>query len=168
MGRVGRAHARPAAALVGATILGACSFGSGNGETTAPTVAGEITDEAITLDQPTAPATVWLELTNAGDERCELVIVLPTESVENLRTEDARVQIDLDPTTDEPYPMEAYVEVNGEPIAQQDFIVALRPGDSVRMQLALEGTPENGERVILCNGPGDYQAGRWVMLSFER
>jgi uncharacterized cupredoxin-like copper-binding protein len=74
---------------------------------------------------------------------------------------------------DEAYPMDAYVEIDGRPATGDDPVRAGRhavvePGETARVQLALTGMPEREERVIVCNGPGDYEAGRYTVLRFDR
>jgi hypothetical protein len=34
--------------------------------------------------------------------------------------------------------------------------------------MALEGAPKTDDRIILCNGVGDYSAGRYAALRFQR
>jgi hypothetical protein len=34
--------------------------------------------------------------------------------------------------------------------------------------MALEGTPKTEDRIILCNGAGDYEHGRYAVLRFDR
>jgi hypothetical protein len=75
-----------------------------------------------------------------------------------------------DPTI--PYPMGASVELNGERAAglmsEQDWATVVNPGHRIRLQLALKGAPDEEERVVICNGVGDYEAGRYAVIAFER
>ncbi|MBA2556139.1 MAG: hypothetical protein H0V12_02145 [Chloroflexi bacterium] len=143
-----------------------------------PAIAGQIDDNAIRLEQPRAGASVSLHLENVGNEPCMFVAVLTEMAPEALAVEDGRVVLDISGDTSAPDPMEAGIEVNGERVGgeppddpEQELEAAhtlLRPGDVARVQLALVGTPEQGERIILCNGPGDHAAGRYAVLPFER
>jgi hypothetical protein len=45
---------------------------------------------------------------------------------------------------------------------------SVQPGDVARLQVAFEGTPRADNLVILCNGAGQYAAGRRAMLAFDR
>jgi hypothetical protein len=45
---------------------------------------------------------------------------------------------------------------------------SVQPGDVARLQVAFEGTPGADNLVILCNGAGQYAAGRRAMLAFDR
>jgi hypothetical protein len=46
---------------------------------------------------------------------------------------------------------------------------AVRPGDVARFQAAFDSTtPRTDERVIFCNGEGQYAAGRRAVLTFDR
>ena len=73
-------------------------------------------------------------------------------------------------------PMEAYVELNGKPVERGDgglltdqgWITRIDPGDVVMLDVGLEGTPDRADRIVVCNGPGDYEAGRYAVLAFDR
>jgi len=45
---------------------------------------------------------------------------------------------------------------------------SVQPGDVARLQVAFEGTPRTDNLVILCNGAGQYAAGRRAGLAFDR
>lgn len=132
-------------------------------------VTGEIRDDAIDLSVDSAHHSIWLELTNAGTTPCEVSAVL-TDSPDEMPVVGGRA--DLGSATDpeaERYPMLGYIEVDGVPAAHEgDLAVTVPPGSVARMQLAFTGIPDRGERVILCNGPGDYEAGRYAVLRFNR
>ena len=49
-----------------------------------------------------------------------------------------------------------------------EFPGAVEPGAELPLELALEGTPKTEDRIILCNGVGDYQHGRYAVLRFDR
>jgi hypothetical protein len=132
-------------------------------------VIGEIRDDAIALEVDTAHHSVWLELTNAGTTPCEISVVL-TDTPHDMPVVDRRA--DLGSATDpeaERYPMLGYTEVDGVQAAGEgDLSVTVPPGSVARMQFGSTDIPDNGERVILCNGPGDYEAGRYAVLRFNR
>lgn len=132
-------------------------------------LTGEIRDDAIGLKVATAHHSVWLELTNAGTIPCELTAVL-TGHPHEMPVANGRA--DLGSATDpeaERYPMLGYTEVDGvQAAAEGDLAVTVPPGSVARMQLGFKGIPDHGERVILCNGPGDYEAGRYAVLRFNR
>ena len=45
---------------------------------------------------------------------------------------------------------------------------AVHPGDVARLQVAFDATPRTDDRVIFCNGAGEYASGRRAALPFER
>jgi hypothetical protein len=148
-------------------LLGGCgSFGSG------PTIGGEIDDHEIRLERPSGPPSVWLELENVGSQPCAFVPLLASMPAESLPVSGGEVVIDMSGDPNIPYPMEAHVELNGERaeglIGEEDWATVVNPGDRIRLQLALKGTPDEGERVVICNGAGDYEAGRYAVIAFER
>ena len=49
-----------------------------------------------------------------------------------------------------------------------EFPRSLGPGELQALDLALEGTPSTEDRVIFCNGPGEYEQGRYATLRFDR
>lgn len=57
------------------------------------------------------------------------------------------------------------MEVNGQPTGHPGVATLIQPGDVALMQLAFSGTPQ-GEAVIVCNGPGEYEAGRYAILAY--
>jgi hypothetical protein len=137
------------------------------------TITGEIRDDSIVLVQDSGPQSVWLELSNVGDEPCDLVVIRTELIPEALPLDGERVMLSMSGNPeDEAYPMDAYVEIDGQPAGVEDPVRAGRqavvePGRTVRVQLVLTAMPEE-ERVIVCNGPGDYEAGRYAVLPFDR
>ena len=138
------------------------------------TISGEIRDDAIVLAQPSGPQSVWLELSNVGAVPCDLAVVRTELAPDSLPLEGGRVVLSQSGSPQgEAYPMEAYVEIEGEPATYDDPVregrqALVEPGQTARVQLALTGMPEREERVILCNGAGDYEAGRYAVLRFDR
>jgi hypothetical protein len=132
-------------------------------------VTGEIRDDAIDLTVDSSHHSIWLELNNAGTIPCELGVVL-TDTPHGMPVVDGRA--DLGSATDpeaERYPMLGYTEIDGVVVASEgDLTVTVPPGSVARLQLGFIGIPDRGEMVILCNGPGDYEAGRYAVLRFKR
>ncbi|MGI8791993.1 MAG: hypothetical protein ACR2H3_02260 [Acidimicrobiales bacterium] len=132
-------------------------------------VTGEIRDDAIDLEVDTSHHSIWLELTNAGTIPCELGVVL-TDAPHGMPVVDGRA--DLGSATDpeaERYPMLAYTEIDGVVVPSEgNLTVTVPPGSVARLQLGFIGIPDRGEMVILCNDPGDYEAGRYAVLRFNR
>lgn len=155
---------RVAVATAFSALIAAC--GSSPNEAT----TGEIDDTAIRLSADTAPADAWLDLENVGTKVCPLIAVLASEP-DALPIDGQQVVTALDSGAAEP--IETYVEVNGTPVdrgevTDEGWVTDVAPGDRVRLQIAFEGIPDAGERVVLCNGAGDYAAGRFAVLRFER
>ena len=139
------------------------------------TITGEIDDTEIRLAQDSAPAAVRLELTNVGSNPCELVPMLTVLPPEALPVVDGRVVMTLSGDDDRPAPMEAYVELNGEPVGreggsmtEQGWVTRVNPGDEVMLDIGLKGIPDRSERIVVCNGPGDYESGRYAVVAFDR
>jgi hypothetical protein len=153
-----------------ALLLAACgSIGS------EPTIGGEIDDAEIRLERSSGPPSVWLELENVGAAPCALVPMLAAMPPDALPVGNGRVVMGTSGDPAIPYPLEAYVELNGEPVQRGDgemtdegWVTVVEPGDVVRLQLAFTGVSEVGERLVLCNGVGDYEAGRFAVLDWER
>jgi len=133
------------------------------------TVQGEIRDDALSLVEETAGPTVWIELTNVGTEACELLVVM-SEAPETLPVEGGRVAASLGGEGGHRTLEEMYVEIDGQARGGQEpgESVPVAPGESARLQIAFTGVPEREDRVILCNGEGDYGRGRYAVLEFER
>lgn len=138
------------------------------------TISGEIRDDSIVLAQDSGPQSVWLELSNIGADPCDLVVIRTELSPDGLPLDGGSVILSVSGSPeDEAYPMDAYVEIDGQPAGVEDPVHAgrqavVQPGETARVQLALTGMPEREERVIVCNGPGDYEAGRYAVLRFDR
>jgi hypothetical protein len=138
------------------------------------TITGEIRDDSIVLVQASGPQSVWVELSNVGTQPCDLVVIRTELAPDALPLEGERVILSVSGSPeDEAYPMDAYVEIDGQPAGVEDPVRAGRqaivePGKTARVQLALTGTPDREERVIVCNGPGDYEVGRYAVLRFDR
>ncbi len=153
--------------MVALATLSACTG-------TEATIAGEIRDESIVLAQDSGPQSVWLELANLGAEPCDLLVIRTELRSDALPTDGERVILSMSGAPEgEASPMDAYVEIDGQPAGGADPLRAGRhavvePGQTARVQLALTGMPELEERVIVCNGPGDYEAGRYAVLRFDR
>jgi hypothetical protein len=88
---------------------------------------------------------------------------------------DGRVVMTLSGNEDRPEPMEAYVELNGELVVreggsmtEQGWMTRVNPGDEVMLDIGLEGIPHRSERIVVCNGPRDYAAGRYAVVAFDR
>jgi hypothetical protein len=71
--------------------------------------------------------------------------------------------------------MEAYIELNGEPVERpggemtdRGWVTTVEPGDVVMLDVGLKGVPESERRIVACNAPGDYEAGRYAVLDFDR
>jgi hypothetical protein len=148
--------------------VGAC-------QPTPPTIQGEIDDARIRLGQDRAPAAARVELRNVGAKACDLVPVLSALPEHALPVSDGRVQLSLSGDDDASAPMEAYVELNGEPVERpagdfgdQGWITRVNPGDTVLLDVGLKGVPDAAERFLICNGRGDYEAGRYAVLGYER
>lgn len=140
-----------------------------------PTIQGEIDDDRIRLARDRAPAAARVELRNVGMRACELVPVLSSLPERALPVADGRVQLSLSGDANVAAPMEAYVELNGEPVdrpggelGEDGWITHVDPGDTVVLDVGLKGVPDAEERFLICNGPGDYEVGRYAVLGFER
>jgi hypothetical protein len=138
------------------------------------TVTGEIRDTAIVLSPDHAGAVVNFELRNVGSEACDLIVVLTSLAVDALPTDGGRVQtydggaVEVGPDGSMPtgLPIVGYVGPGNKVTATLGQSV--RPGDVARLQVAFEGTPRSDNLVILCNGVGQYAAGRRALLAFDR
>ena len=152
--------------------LAACQ---GFGSPTPPTIRGEIDDAAIRLQQARGPVDVWVELTNVGTRPCDLVGALSQVPPDAMPVVDGRVVMSLGGEPDAVVPLETIVEINGQPVVRADggvmtdegWISVVHPGDVARIQIGFEARPDVGERVLICNGAGDYEAGRYAVLAFE-
>lgn len=129
------------------------------------TVNGEISDTALVLSPDHAGAVVNFELRNVGSEPCDLVVVLTSLPADALPVERGRVDtyngtaIEMGPNGSLP---------TGVPIMGTGREQSVGPGDVARLQVAFESTPRTDNLVVLCNGEGQYQAGRRATLTFDR
>lgn len=130
------------------------------------TIAGEIHDDRIDLEAASGPQMVWLELTHVGTAPCELIAIL-SETPEDVAVSNGSVTPDQGLGYQNP--MAAYVEADGQQVgAEGGPAPVIEPGSTARMQIALTSAPEGAVRVILCNGSGEYEAGRYAILAFDR
>jgi hypothetical protein len=144
------ARAHRAAALVAlAVALAGCSPSGGS------TVRGEIRDDSIVLDVQTAPAGSTFALTNTGTLPCnDLVLVYTAVAPDALPEVEGRVDL-------------AAPEAFGAGSAIDAFDSVVDPGTTATWTEALpsaELLAPDGTRILLCNGPGDYAAGRWIAV----
>lgn len=119
-------------------------------------VAAEIHDDQVRLVPPTGSERVALTVVNVGQLPCELVVFItddvngPVDPVA-LPVRDGRVDFE---GTDF-FEIEAAEGVEaGVPVIQ--------PGEERLLTLGLQGTPVV-TRVVLCNGVGDYERGRYAI-----
>ena len=142
-------------------------------------VGGRIFDDRIELDAAAAPANGWLNLANLGSRACRLMVLDTLDAADAsvdpsaLQVADGHVVVR---TTDSSAPgihaaEELYAEVGGQVLPLQDIqvrpAVVIEPGVTARVQLALSGTPRNGAvRILVCDNPGDYEAGRYAVLRY--
>ncbi|MEO8571078.1 MAG: hypothetical protein ABI553_05195 [Chloroflexota bacterium] len=102
------------------------------------------------------------ELHNSGTLACDIVLVLTSLSADALPVKDGQVVIadgdgpghvrpDLTYENDAPY-----------------TLGRVAPGADFSQEIAMEGAPKVDDRVILCNGVGDYQHGRFAPIRFDR
>jgi hypothetical protein len=169
-----RPRARPAARrwmAIGGAALFAYLLGACGGAQSEPTIGGEIDDDEIRVERGSGPPIIWLELENVGTQPCAFVPLLASMPTESLPVSDGEVIIDMSGDPNIPYPMEAHVELNGEPAggltSDEDWTTVVNPGDTIRLQLALKGAPDEEERVVICNELGGYEAGRYAVIAFE-
>ena len=138
------------------------------------TVTGEIRDTAIVLSPDHAGTVVNLELRNVGSEPCDLIVVLTSLPVDALPVDNGYVvtydggAVEIGPDGNPPpgLPMVGHpTQING---VTATLGQPVRPGDVARFQVAFDGTPRTDNRVVFCNGVGQYAAGRRAMLAFDR
>ena len=165
-----RAAGRIAVLLLASTAMIGCQMFA-----SPEVITGEIDDTQIRLAQDSGPASVRLELMNVGSTPCELVPMLTVLPPDALPVIDGRVVMTLSGNDDRPEPMEAYVELNGEVVVreggsmtEQGWVTRVNPGDEVMLDIGLEGIPDRSERIVVCNGRGDYEAGRYAVVAFDR
>jgi hypothetical protein len=125
----------------------------------ATTMKGEIRDDSIGLASDHAGSAVRLQLHNAGTTPCEFTAVVTTLPPDALPVKDAQVVID---SSGAPNTVQMLM---GGPAGSLKRVM---PGEDYEIELALEGAPRTGERIMLCNGVGDYARGRYTVLRFDR
>jgi hypothetical protein len=142
--------------LASALLVGGCIGGSTG-------MKGEIRDDGITLAADHAGSAVRFELHNAGAKSCDLVVALTTLAANALPVADRQVVITNSDGTGIVQPITTYEET------PPYVLKHIEPGATYSGEVALEGAPKDGsERVLFCNNLGDYQAGRYAILRFDR
>ena len=125
-------------------------------------IKGEIKDDGITLETDHGGSNVKFELHNSGTTACDLVIALTSLPMNALPVKDGRVDI-----VDGAGP--GIVRPIGTYANEPPWVIGhVEPGADLRMEIALEGAPKTDDRILLCNGVGDYQHGRYAVLRFDR
>ena len=146
-------HLPPILAALATAALAAGCLGA------AITLKGEIRDDKITLAADHAGAAIRLQVHNAGTKPCDLTPVITTLAPDALPIKDG--QVDIDSTGAE----NTVRMLMGGPAG---FVRRVMPGEDYEIELALEGAPDTGTRIMLCNGSGDYALGRYAVLDFNR
>lgn len=124
------------------------------------TVTGEIKDDGIALATDHAGSNVKFHLTNVGTVPCDLIVVVGTIAPDALPLKDGQVVID-----DSGAPGTVAFPYGG---GTTGYLHRIQPGDTFETEVALEGPPKTNERIVLCNGVGEYEAGRYALLRFDR
>lgn len=124
------------------------------------TVTGEIKDNGITLATDHAGSSVNFRLTNVGTVPCDLIVVVGTIAPDALPVKDGQVVID-----DSGAPGTVAFPYGG---GTTGYLHRVQPGETYDTEVALEGPPKTNERIVLCNGVGDYEQGRYALLRFDR
>jgi hypothetical protein len=122
---------------------------------------GEIKDDGITLAADHAGSNVLLELRNTGTKSCDLVVAQTSLPADALPVVDKQVVIT---NGDGPGLVRPIMSYPAPPYT----IGHIEPGSTFSYDVALDSTPKSEERVLFCNGLGDYQAGRYALLRFDR
>ena len=144
-------------AIASATIIlaGGCIGG-------ASAVKGVIRDDGITLETDHAGSNVRFELHNSGTMACDLVVAVTSLPITALPLKDGRVVIVIGDGPGIVKPITTYE--NAPPYT----LGRVEPGADFSVEIALESTPQSEDRVLFCNGVGDYEHGRFVGLRFDR
>ncbi len=161
------------AALVAGILLGC-------GDNQDDPIVGRILDDRIELERTSGPAIVWIELDNAGSRPCGLIVASTAFEGDagfdpyRLPVRDGRVRTTLDetgePSPDEIHSAGLYAEIDGQPVEPDPGLpggVVVEPGTRVKIQLALSvgsRSPDGREWILICDDPGDYEAGRFGVL----
>jgi hypothetical protein len=125
-------------------------------------INGEIRDDGITLATDHAGSSVRFDLHNVVTTPCDLVVGLTSLPVAALPVKDGHVVIDESGAPGTVRPITTYES------APTFTLGRVERGAVFQTELALEGAPKTEDRVILCNGVGDYQHGRYAVLRFDR
>jgi hypothetical protein len=125
-------------------------------------IKGEIRDDGITLATDHAGSSVRFDLHNVGTTPCDLVGGLTSLPVAALPVKDDHVVLDESGAPGTVRPITTYES------APTFTLGRVKPGAVFQSEVALEGTSKTEDRVILCNGVGDYQYGRYAVLRFDR
>ncbi len=122
-------------------------------------VTGEIKDDGISLITDHAGSSIRLKLHNVGRTPCDLTAVVTSLSPDALPVQDDQVVIDSSGA-----PGSVQMAMGGP----AGYLKRVMPGENYEVEIALEGAPKTDERIILCNGAGDYARGRYAVLRFDR
>lgn len=125
---------------------------------TSITITGEIRDDAISLSADHAGPNIQLALRNVGTSACDIEVVSTSLPADALPVKDGRVVVDASGVG----PVRPTMGGPAGSLAQ------VAPGAEFNFEVALEGTPKTDDRVILCNGVGDYADRRYAVLRFDR
>jgi hypothetical protein len=128
----------------------------------ATSMKGEIKDDGITLAADHAGSNVRFELQNVGTAPCDLVVGLTSLPLNALPVKDGRVVIVDSDGPGIVRPITTYE--NAPPYT----LGRVEPGSAFQAEVALEGAPPTDDRVVFCNGVGDYEHGRYALLRFDR
>jgi hypothetical protein len=143
------------AAVATLTLVAAC-LGAATG------IKGEIKDDGITLATDHAGSSVRFELHNVGTTPCDLVVALTSLPIDALPVKDGQVVITDSDGPGIVRPITTYEDVPPFTFGR------VEPGAVFHAEVALESAPLTDDRVIFCNGIGDYQRGRAATLRFDR
>ena len=128
-------------------------------------ITAEVKDDAIILSSPIGAPVFQLELRNVGTKACDLTLALTSMPMDKLPVKNGRVLIDAGGQPGVIWPEDGGT-VGGSP---DDYTVAhIQPGGVFKREVAMERAPKTDDRIILCNGKGDYEAGRYAVLRFQR
>jgi hypothetical protein len=128
----------------------------------ATSITGEIKDDGITLATDHAGSSVRFELHNVGTTPCDLVVALTSLPIDALPVKDGQVVIVDGDGPGIVRPITTYES------APTFTLGRIEPGAVFQAEVALEGAPKTEDRVLLCNGVGEYRHGRYAALRFDR
>jgi hypothetical protein len=121
---------------------------------------GEIRDDRIILAADHAGSAVRFELHNSGTLACDIVLVLTSLKADALPVKDGQVVI-----SDGDGPVRPDMTYESQAPYTLGHVL---PGADFTQEIAMEGAPKAEDRVLLCNGVGDYEHGRFAPLRFDR